>query len=526
MGLALIPWLLLSSACTAKIDIEADSGSEGVGEVEQALTTPWSYDDFGTGGVRTFSLSGRKWNHRDLSYFFANGTADIAANDEQRSVREAMLLWSLESPITFTETASEAGADIVIKWVTGNHGDDTVFGVPGAPLAHAFYPPPGTGTLPGDVHFDDGRAWTTNFGTADTEPLDLVTIAAHELGHSLGLEHSPVGSALLWHSYKGSRRYLAADDLDGIQQLYGSGQPISVRPIGSGVPSLLVRGPDNHLWENSWTGSTWVWTDHGGSLGSSPSTLIYKNSPYVFTRESDGTLALRNLATMATRNLGGSFAGAPAAVAWGTNNNNMSAFIRGTDNALWEARWNGFIWSMTSHGDSILTTPAPMVTGANAIAVFVMRADHTLAARWFDGSNWFWGSHGGELTSAPVAFGDGKDFKVFARGSDNNLWERYWTGSAWAWSAHGGPIRGTPTIASASSVFVRGGDDQLYQNWWNGSTWVWVSHGVSCTSSPTASNVFGTHRVFMRSATGSIGERYWAGSQWLSLDHGPSVLLP
>lgn len=494
-ALRLIPWLLLSSACTSPTDVQTESFDE--------LQQP-------------YTLDGRKWANRNLTYFFAGGTADIAGTDEYRAVRDAMTLWSLDTPLTFTEKASEAGADIIVKWVTGDHGDGIPFSNNGS-LAHGVPPPPGVGTLPGDLHFNDAYAWTMDVRNTAEAPYDLPTIVTHELMHSLGLAHPPGGDF-----YTGSNRFIPGDSIDGIQQLYGSAQPISVRPIGDATPSLFVRGSDNGIWENWYNGTGWQWSKRIGAVGSTPSTVIYGDTPYIFTREVDGTLAVRNAATWTVRNLGGSFAGAPSAIVWGVSNRNMSAFIRGTDNALWEARWDGSSWSVTSHGGLIHTTPAPMLTGPSTLSVFVMGADHALFERWFNGSSWFWGSHGGELTSAPVAIGTGNDFKVFARGSDNNLWERYWNGSAWVWSAHGGPIRGTPSIASASSVFVRGGDDHLYQNWWNGSTWIWVSHGVSCTSSPTATD----KRVFMRSSNGAVGERYWNGSQWVTFDHGSHFLLP
>lgn len=73
-----------------------------------------------------------------------------------------MRLWSTYTPLTFTEVTSAASADIVISWQVGNHGDGAPFD--GEPvvgpdiLAHAFAPGAGLG---GDVHFDDGNAWTT-----------------------------------------------------------------------------------------------------------------------------------------------------------------------------------------------------------------------------------------------------------------------------------------------------------------------------------------------------------------------------
>ena len=55
-------------------------------------------------------------------------------------------------------------------------------------LAHAYYPPPNGDGLAGDGHFDNGNTW-------DVSPsggaIDLLEVAVHELGHSLGLGHEP-----------------------------------------------------------------------------------------------------------------------------------------------------------------------------------------------------------------------------------------------------------------------------------------------------------------------------------------------
>jgi len=165
------------------------------------------------------------WGRNNITFSFQNGTNDIVGDDERNAVREAFRIWADYANLNFTEVANNA--DIVILWGAGNHGDGFPFDGMNGVLAHAFFPPPDGGAFSGDIHFDDDEQWTMDERPVPSgQPIDLVTVAAHEIGHALGLGHSNVNCALMNPFYTGSHRYLAQDDIDGIRAIYGNRSPI------------------------------------------------------------------------------------------------------------------------------------------------------------------------------------------------------------------------------------------------------------------------------------------------------------
>lgn len=214
-----------------------------------SATAQLRYDDGPIIEGNSFVAVG-SWGRGNITYSFVNGTADIAGNDEQNAVRQAFQIWANHTGLWFTEVGS--GGDIEISWATGNHGDgnNNAFDGTDGVLAHAFFPPSGGGSRAGDIHFDDDETWTTAPQAFWFQPIDLVTVAAHEIGHALGLDHSDEPCALMNPFYTGSHRYLAQDDIDGIRSLYGfrqivetsanftcSGGTLSIRdlPVGATV---------------------------------------------------------------------------------------------------------------------------------------------------------------------------------------------------------------------------------------------------------------------------------------------------
>uniref|UniRef100_A0A3Q3MSH4 Matrix metalloproteinase-20-like n=1 Tax=Labrus bergylta TaxID=56723 RepID=A0A3Q3MSH4_9LABR len=156
-----------------------------------------------------------KWKNHTITYMIAKYTPDMKREDVEKSFSSAIKMWSDESPLRFIKV-NHGKADIVFSFAVGTHGDFFPFDGPRGVLAHAFQPGEGMG---GDVHFDEDETWT-----AGKQGYSLFAVAAHELGHSLGLTHSQDRSAIMYpnYRYQSNTQYsLSKDDALGIQALYG-----------------------------------------------------------------------------------------------------------------------------------------------------------------------------------------------------------------------------------------------------------------------------------------------------------------
>lgn len=205
---------------------QAFAGLPVTGEVDEATAAKMSEPRCGVPdapGLAEYSTSGRKWATNNLRYGFQNFTPDLSNTDAMLAVEQAFALWAAYTPLRFSRVDVASGPEIIIRFVAGDHGDGSPFDGAGGVLAHAFYPsipPAPPSAIMGDAHFDEAETWTVAVPPG-AGTFDLVTVAAHEFGHSLGLGHSSVNSALMAPFYGGPHRFLDADDIAGITSLYG-----------------------------------------------------------------------------------------------------------------------------------------------------------------------------------------------------------------------------------------------------------------------------------------------------------------
>jgi len=234
-----------------------------------------------------FVAVGTQWDHRIITYFFQNGTPDIVNDDERQSVRSAFTYWAAQTDLVFLEVCTAAQADIIVLWAAGNHGDGNNFdGVspPGVVLAHGYFPPPtAAGAMAGDIHFDEDETWTNAVRNNDAQPIDLETVAAHEIGHSLGLNHTTVAGSLMLAVYTGSHRFLGSDDIAGVRSIYGAPSNDGSNFI-SGANPLCLNTTATYSIPNPPAGLVFSWSS------SDPTVATINASTGVATSIKSGTV--------------------------------------------------------------------------------------------------------------------------------------------------------------------------------------------------------------------------------------------
>ncbi len=125
-----------------------------------------------------------------LTYYVANSPSTLSQAQTTAAIQTALNVWSSVVDITFTPTSQPGLRDSIdISFTTIDGGGGT--------LAQAYFPDDvNSARIAGDVQFDSSEVWEVG-NALGGQAFDLVWVAVHEIGHSLGLDHlNATGSVL------------------------------------------------------------------------------------------------------------------------------------------------------------------------------------------------------------------------------------------------------------------------------------------------------------------------------------------
>lgn len=183
-----------------------------------------------------------------LSYYIGDAPNGLNQAEVDAAIEIALNAWSSVADVNFVETDQPGLAnslDFTFRPIDGSGGT----------LAQAYYPSGRRGSsLAGDIQLDATESWEIG-NDQGTAAFDLTLVAAHEIGHALGLDHSAAVGSVMYPSVAASQVFtsLSSDDEAAILELYAADDSATNPTADPSGTEDDDRGPRSiRFTRNSW----------------------------------------------------------------------------------------------------------------------------------------------------------------------------------------------------------------------------------------------------------------------------------
>nr|XP_022315336.1 matrix metalloproteinase-19-like [Crassostrea virginica] len=170
------------------------------------------------------------WEKNKLTWGFEKFSRKFKRIIQWRIFQKVLRIWSRHSKLRFKY--SRKNPDIRILFARYDHGDGyyNAFDGQGKVIGHAFRP------SDGGTHFDDDEFWSLSSNLTNGQ-IHLPSVALHETGHALGLDHVNDFMSVMSAYYSKVKMTPSPVDIGQLNDLYGKSKKVEVS-TGNSKPGL------------------------------------------------------------------------------------------------------------------------------------------------------------------------------------------------------------------------------------------------------------------------------------------------